>query len=137
MSAYIDWLDATIAHLENLKRDGKRFVPVSRQNLNGLVVKATAPSAALRQTPASAKTPLVVNNLPEKVVAPVSAQTTVAPPPQSVASRISLANSDPDSKSIGMTGKLAAACVRFAPNARTLPSRGVMLFSVWAIFILP
>ena len=45
MSAYTELLDATISHLEGLKRDGKRYVQVSRKTLDGLarIAQSTAP----------------------------------------------------------------------------------------------
>ena len=111
MSAYTELLDATIAHLEGLKRDGKRYVQVSRKTLDGLARKATATSAPLRQTPTPSKTAIAVNHPPKPVVAVRAAQTTAAPPPQSIASGPPAAHSDPDSKSIGMAELAARASV--------------------------
>ena len=50
MDAYNQLLDATISHLQDLKRQGTRFVPISPDVLKSL--SAPAPQPTIRSAPA-------------------------------------------------------------------------------------
>ena len=111
MNAHSELLDATIAHLEKLKRDGKRYVEVSRETLDALTGKTGVSTIATRSTALPSKIATPVNDAPKPVVVTPAAKVIPAAPPQTIASPAPLVASSPDSKSIGIADLAARASV--------------------------